>query len=63
MNPKSIMSVGFIVGMNREQEYWKNKIIGKMIEIKDSKADDQFITKTQGKLDTIIALEELLKRR
>lgn len=39
----------------------KQKITDKVIEIKDKKVKDMFITSSQGKLDTIIALESLLE--
>lgn len=40
----------------------KSKVINKVIEIKNRPVKDNFITATQGKLDTIIAIEELLER-
>lgn len=39
----------------------KSKVIEKVIEIKNKPVKDEFITSTQGKLDTIIAIEELLE--
>ena len=38
----------------------KNKVIEKVKEIKDRPVKDEFITATQGKLDTIIDIESLL---
>ena len=35
--------------------------IGKVIEIKNKPVKDNFITSSQGKLDTIIAIEQLLE--
>lgn len=39
----------------------KDKIREKIEKIKDKKAEDMFITATQSKLNTIFALEDLLK--
>ena len=39
----------------------KYKIRDKIIEIKNKKVEDMFITSTQAKLDTIIVLESLLE--
>lgn len=38
----------------------KDKVIAKVIEIKDRPVKDEFITATQGKLNTIIDIESLL---
>ena len=38
----------------------KDKIIAKVMEIKDRPIKDEFITATQGKLNTIIDIESLL---
>lgn len=63
MNPRSIMSVGFIVGMNREQEYWKNKIVEKIIEIKKKPNNaNQKVIATQIDASLIACLEDLLKK-
>lgn len=40
----------------------KDKIIAKVIEVKDRPVKDEFITATQGKLDTIIEIEKLLEK-
>ena len=62
MNPKSIMSVGFIVGMNREREYWENKIREKIEEIKKKPNNpNQKVVATQIDASLIACLEELLK--
>ena len=39
----------------------KDKIREKLEEIKNKKAEDMFITSTESKLNTIFALEDLLK--
>ena len=40
----------------------KDKIIEKVIEVKDRPVKDEFITATQGKLNTIIDIESLLDK-
>lgn len=65
MNPRSIMSVGFIVGMNREREYWQNKIKEKIEklenEIKEMQFDDRHKHETPIYEHDIEILEELIK--
>ncbi len=62
MNPKSIMHVGFIVGMNRERDYWRSKIVEKIIEIKKKPNNaNQKVISTQIDASLIACLEELLK--
>ena len=41
---------------------YKEKIKAKVIEIKDRPVKDEFITATQGKLNTIIDMESLLEK-
>lgn len=41
----------------------KDKIRAKVIQVKDRPVKDEFITATQGKLNTIIVLEELLEEK
>lgn len=42
---------------------WEDKIKAKTIEIKNRQVKDEFITASQGKLDTIIEIESLLERK
>lgn len=42
---------------------WEDKIKEKVIEIKNKPVKDEFITASQGKLDTIIEIESLLERK
>jgi len=41
---------------------WKKKIQKKINEVKNRNVDDEFMNKTMGKLNTIIDLEDLLKK-
>ena len=41
---------------------WEDKIKAKVIEIKDRPVKDEFITASQGKLNTIIEIESLLEK-
>jgi hypothetical protein len=58
---KNTYEFGLVVGTKRERDYWKNKIKEKIEEVKKKEIEDMFITATQGKLNTIFVLEELLK--
>jgi len=49
-------------GYNQANRDWEKKIQNKVIEIKNRKVDDEFETKTAGKLNTIFDLEDLLKK-
>jgi len=56
----------YIKGTNVEDELcnkkWEDKIKAKTIEIKNRPAKDEFITASQGKLNTIIDMESLLEK-
>ena len=41
---------------------WRKKIQKKIIEVKNRNVDDEFMNNTMGKLNTIIDLEDLLKK-
>lgn len=45
-----------------EKKRWKDKIKAKAIEIKNRPVKDEFITASQGKLNTIIEIESLLEK-
>lgn len=49
-------------GYNDCNRDWEKKIEDKVIEVKNRKVDDEFETKTTGKLNTIKDLEDLLKK-
>ena len=57
----------YIKGTNDADELcnkkWEDKIKEKVIEIKNKPVKDEFITASQGKLDTIIEIESLLERK
>ena len=49
-------------GYNDCDMEWRKKIQKKVIEVKNRNVDDEFMNKTMGKLNTIIDLENLLKK-
>lgn len=57
----------YIKGTNDADELcnkkWEDKIKEKVIKIKNKPVKDEFITASQGKLDTIIEIESLLERK
>ena len=55
-----IQEHNYQVAMEEIEQRWKDKIIAKVIEIKDRPVKDEFITASQGKLNTIIDIENLL---
>ena len=56
----------YIKGTNDADELcnkkWEDKIKAKTIEIKNRQVKDEFITASQGKLNTIIDMESLLEK-
>ena len=54
--------LGFIDGGIAKRYEYEDKIKAKVIEIKDRPVKDEFITATQGKLNTIIDIESLLEK-
>lgn len=55
-----IQEHNYQVAMEEIEQRWKDKIIAKVIEIKDRPVKDEFITASQGRLNTIIDIESLL---
>ena len=55
-----IQEHNYQVAMEEIEQRWKDIIIAKVIEIKDRPVKDEFITATQGRLNTIIDIESLL---
>ena len=55
-----IQEHNYQVAMEEIEQRWKDKIIAKVIEIKDRPVKDEFITATQGRLNTVIDIESLL---
>ena len=55
-----IQEHNYQVAMEEIEQRWEDKIKAKVIEIKDRPVKDEFITATQGKLNTIIDIENLL---
>lgn len=49
-------------GYNDCNRDWEKKIQEKIIEVKNRNVDNEFMNKTMGKLNTIIDLEDLLKK-
>lgn len=45
-----------------EKKRWQDKIKAKVIEVKDRTVKDEFITASQGKLNTVIDMESLLEK-
>ena len=45
-----------------EKKRWQDKIKAKIIEIKNRPVKDEFITASQGKLNTIIDMQSLLDK-
>lgn len=68
--PKSVAEQrerkAYIKGTNDADELcnkkWEDKIKAKTIEIKNRQVKDEFITASQGKLNTIIDMESLLEK-
>ncbi len=58
-NEKTYTQLGEIIGEKKVED----KIKEKVIEIKNKPVKDEFITASQGKLDTIIEMESLLERK
>lgn len=57
---EELREINKILHDSAENYIHKDKIIAKVIEVKDRPVKDEFITATQGKLDTIIDIESLL---
>ena len=55
------LDVVYLQGVYNERDRWKSKVRDKVIEVKDRPVTNDFITATQGKLNTIIDLEDLLQ--
>lgn len=55
------LDVVYLQGVYNERDRWKSKVRDKVIEVKDRPVTNDFITATQGKLNTIIDLENLLQ--
>lgn len=55
------ISLSFNEIQDRDKK-WKDKIKAKTIEIKNRQVKDEFITASQGKLNTIIDIESLLEK-
>lgn len=59
---EKLRKINEILHDSAENYVHKDKIIAKVIQIKDRPVKDEFITATQGKLNTIIDIESLLEK-